>query len=269
MENLSNGLAVLFILLISLAGWKVRSLTLSGGIMSFIIGILIYIGTGFPGLFLLGAFFASSSLLSKYKRENKKEAEELLQKGDQRDAVQVLANGGIPALLAILFFISQNQSFLYAFCVAIAAANSDTWASEIGTLSKKRPFMLASFKRVERGTSGAVSFLGSSAALLGALFIAALSFIMLKQSLSLFLITVLMGFAGNLADTLMGGSIQVKYECGKCGKVTERPVHCGTDGKIVKGLFLFNNDMVNALSIASASLMTMLFYHYASGLHYQ
>ncbi|MFY4776337.1 DUF92 domain-containing protein [Metabacillus sp. RGM 3146] len=266
MMELNNGLAILFVLVISILGWRVKSLTLLGAIMSFVVGILIYIGTGFAGLFLLGAFFASSSLLSKYKRENKKEAEELLQKGDQRDAVQVLANGGFPAVFAILFFISQNEGFLYAFSVSIAAANSDTWASEIGTLSKQRPFMLPSLKRVERGTSGAVSLLGSSAALLGALFIAGLSFIMLQKSFSHFLFVALFGFAGNLLDTLMGGSIQVKYQCVTCGKITERPIHCGVKGKIAKGFAIFNNDMINALSIAAAAIISIIFYHFAFGL---
>ncbi len=59
--------------------------------------------------------------------------------------------------------------WLMGFIVCIASANSDTWASEIGSLSKKNPIYIRTFKRIERGTSGAISLLGSIAALSGSL----------------------------------------------------------------------------------------------------
>ena len=48
-----------------------------------------------------------------------------------------------------------------------AAANADTWSSELGILSKSPPFLITTFKAVPPGTNGAVSILGLLAAIGG------------------------------------------------------------------------------------------------------
>lgn len=56
---------------------------------------------------------------------------------------------------------------MLGFMVCLASSNSDTWASEIGSLSRKKPIYIRTFKRIERGTSGAISGLGTVAAFAG------------------------------------------------------------------------------------------------------
>ena len=48
-----------------------------------------------------------------------------------------------------------------------AAANADTWSSELGILSKSPPFLITTFKPVPPGTNGAISILGLLAAIAG------------------------------------------------------------------------------------------------------
>ncbi|AZB43619.1 DUF92 domain-containing protein [Bacillus sp. FJAT-42376] len=257
MSNPIHILGLLIIACISIAGWRIRSLTGSGAAAAFITGVLIYLGYGFQGLFLLGAFFASSSLLSKYKRNRKMVLDEMLEKGDRRDSIQVMANGGISSIASFLFWLTGADLWTAVFCTSIAAANSDTWASEIGTLSRKAPRMLLSFKKTVRGTSGAVSPLGTIAAAAGALFIAILSVFIFQLSWRWGLMIAVLGFFGNLADTLLGGSVQVKYKCPVCGKVTEKRIHCSKEGRVVQGNSFFNNDVVNILSISIAALLSV------------
>ena len=114
----------------------------------------------------------SSSLWSKIKSSNKRKAEELLVKGSQRDWQQVMANGGLAAMASALYYFTEAPIWLLGFCICIAAANSDTWASEIGSMSKGKPISIKTFKRVDRGTSGAVSLLGTFAAVVGSFIIA-------------------------------------------------------------------------------------------------
>ncbi|OAS85075.1 MULTISPECIES: DUF92 domain-containing protein [Metabacillus] len=249
--------AFLFICLISYAGWKVNSLTVSGAIGAVCVGFLIYLGFSWQGLFVLGCFFSSSSFLSKYQSSKKSNLQDMLEKGDRRDIVQVMANGSVPAILGLFQFIepSVDPTVLLCFCISIAAANADTWASEVGTLSKRKPRLLLTLKKVERGTSGAVSILGTSAALAGATFISIIAGILFSISFYFMLCIVIFGFIGNILDTLLGQTIQVKYKCNVCEKITEKQIHCSNSGtKLTKYSFL-NNDAVNLLSIASATIL--------------
>ncbi|KKI88614.1 hypothetical protein WQ54_30950 [Bacillus sp. SA1-12] len=268
MPEVRHIMAVLFILLIAYGGWKVKSLTISGAIGAFIVGFLVYLGFSFQGLLLLGSFFASSSLLSKFQRSKKLSLEDMLVKGDRRDIIQVLANGGVPALLGLLQYtdkIFSEQTLLLGFCISIAAANADTWASEIGTLSKQKPRLLLTLKKVERGTSGAVSILGTCAAIAGASFISIFAWFMFSLSLHLTVLIIAFGFLGNLIDTLLGQTFQLKYKCKVCGKITEKQYHCETSGiKQTKFSFL-NNDAVNFLSIILSSLLAFILLSHING----
>ncbi|MGD6815469.1 DUF92 domain-containing protein [Metabacillus sp. 84] len=256
MTNPIHIIGIFLIGFISLAGWKIRSLTLTGAAAAFLTGMLIYLGYGYQGLLLLGAFFASSSLLSKFKRNRKQAVDELLEKGDRRDSVQVFANGGIASIASFMFWLTGADLWTAVFCTSIAAANSDTWASEIGTLSKRNPRLLLSLRKTVRGTSGAVSMLGTGAAAAGAAFIAILSVMVFNLSVQWGVMIALIGFCGNLADTVLGGSVQVKYKCPACGKITERRLHCGVEGHVFQGYSFFNNDAVNIISIGFAAVLS-------------
>ncbi len=254
-------IAVSFIVLISLSSWRSKSLTLSGAIGAMFVGIFIYSGFSWQGLVLLGCFFGSSSYVSKYKAKLKTNVMDIIEKGDQRDIVQVIANGGIPASLGLLtlFLPSFEDVFLIGFCVSLAAATSDTWASEIGTLSKKDPRMLFTLKTVPRGTSGAVSSLGTSAGLLGAMFISGVSILLFSLSPNFFLYIIFMGFLGNIFDTILGQTIQIKYCCSACQKITEKQVHCRVKGEKLHRYSFLTNDSVNISSIMLATLLSILF----------
>jgi uncharacterized protein (TIGR00297 family) len=242
-----------------IVGHRQRSLTSSGALAAFIVGISVYTGFGIKGLLLLGIFFATSSFWSKYKSSKKAKIEEKLAKGSTRDWRQVFANGGLAAFLGLLHFFVDLPVLTMAFAAALASANSDTWASEIGTLSRKDPIDIRTFSRVERGTSGAVSLLGSLAGIAGSLLIAFFSTMLFSFNLVSMFTVFLFGFIGNLADTLLGGFFQQKYHCQKCGLDTEKSSHCQQPTERIKGISFIDNDMVNFLSGLIAALLTMIF----------
>lgn len=249
--------------LVAVIGFKLKSLTISGGLATILVGISVAIGFGYGGLMLLGAFFASSSLWSKYKSEYKEtNISGKIEKGEQRDSVQVFANGGVPAILGIAMTIFPSPILFSAFIASIAAANADTWASEIGSLSKKRPFLITSFKQVDPGTSGAVSSLGTIAALFGSVFICFLAYLYWDLSIYITVLLVFVGFAGNIMDTILGATVQVSFKCNVCNVETEKTFHCQRKTLHHKGYFAINNDLVNFLSILfsaiSVSLISLL-----------
>jgi uncharacterized protein (TIGR00297 family) len=248
---------IIFILFICAAGFILNSLTASGAVAAFFTGVLIYAGFGSKGLVLLGVFFATSSLWSKYKSVKKLVIEQKLAKGSRRDWRQVAANGGAAALFSIVHYFDPQLIWLIGFAVCLSSANSDTWASEIGTLSTQRPIYIRTFKRVDKGTSGAVSLLGTVAAVSGALLIAICSLFFFHLSILNFLMIFLFGFMGNIIDTIIGAFYQIEYICPQCGIVTERRHHCNKSTKQIKGMPFIDNDMVNFLSGFVAALFAM------------
>ncbi|MDT8861730.1 DUF92 domain-containing protein [Alkalihalobacillus sp. MEB130] len=235
------------VVLIALLAYYKKKLTFSGAITAVVVGSLISIGLGLFGLLLLGAFFFSSMIIGSIASSKKDLG--IVDKGQRRDATQVLANGGVSAIIAIVYFIFPSELFICGFVASLAAANSDTWASEIGVHSKQLPLHLIEWTRVPPGTSGAITILGSIAAFAGSLFIVIFSIFLWSGTFSSIyvslIILTLAGFLGNLFDTVLGGVWQVVYRCSQCSIETERRFHCNKKTIQIKGKSWMNNDFVN------------------------
>ncbi|MBB3108240.1 uncharacterized protein (TIGR00297 family) [Paenibacillus phyllosphaerae] len=258
-------------ILIGLAGsaiiaglaWKLRSLSGSGAVSAIIMGTG-FIALGGPQWFAgLIAFFVSSTLWSKWKKRHraKQSAEANYAKGGRRDAAQVWANGGLGLLLCAGHAIWPDEGWLFAFAGVMGAVNADTWATEIGALSRSAPRSILTGAVVTPGTSGGVSLLGSAAAAAGASFIGIILVVTgyagVEQATpwALFAAAAFGGTVGAFADSLIGATVQAMYRCGECGARTERAVHCGKPAKLVQGWSFMTNDMVNLLSSAAAGLL--------------
>jgi uncharacterized protein (TIGR00297 family) len=256
-------------LIVAALAWRARALSRSGAVAAAITGGLIFGLGGFPWAILLLAFFISSSGLSRAFARRKASLSEKFSKGSQRDWGQVAANGGLGALLALAHAIYPHQVWPWlAFAGAMAAVNADTWATELGVLNPTLPRLITTFQPVERGTSGAVSLLGSLAALSGAALIAILAALFSPWTApaagawwQILLIVTLAGTAGSFFDSFLGATVQAIYHCPACRKETERhPLHiCGTPTTHQRGWLWMNNDVVNGLaSLAGAVLGAIL-----------
>ena len=135
---------------------------------------------------LLLAFFVLSTLLSR--------------RGTARNERQVIANGGIAALAALA------GNWLW-FAGALAAANADTWATEIGRFSPASPRLITNGARVPAGTDGGMTLLGTTAGIAGAGLIAALSYVFGQRGA---LAIAVAGVVGMLVDSLLGATVQGK-----------------------------------------------------------
>src|SRR5262249_51399443 len=127
-----------------------------------LVGTLVYGFGGWPWSALLLAFFISSSLLTFTFKSRKQTVQDDFSKGSARDAAQVFANGGLPVVFALLHALFPAQPWTWAgFAGALAAVNSDTWATELGVLNSASPRLITNpWKRVQAGTSGGISLLG-------------------------------------------------------------------------------------------------------------
>lgn len=249
-----------FIFITALAGFYFNLLSMSGSLAAFTIGMAVGWGFGLRGLLVLGFFFASSSLWSKFKSKQKIKVEDKHEKGSRRDWHQVAANGGIAGFASLLNLVYPSPVWLIGFLISIASANSDTWASEIGSLSKKPPLAIRTLKPAETGTSGAVSLLGTFAALAGASAIAFISFFLFDLTPFEALFVLAFGFAGNVIDSLMGAYLQAIYKCNVCGAEVEKLNHCGKKTSLIGGKRIADNDFVNFFAGLASTVLGMLLY---------
>jgi uncharacterized protein (TIGR00297 family) len=210
---------------------------------------------------LLIAFFISGTLLSRYKAQTKFERlSGIPEKGGERDAWQVVANGGVFTAAAVIDILNPSQLWLCAGAGAIAASTADTWATELGSLSTRMPRSITTGRRVNTGTSGGVSWRGTAAAVAGSAFIGLVTFLCGWQLVPV-ISSLIGGITGSVIDSLLGAAFQVKRWCDQCKKPTELTVHgCGTTTRVVGGLVWLNNDGVNAISSACGAAMGMLCY---------
>ncbi len=251
-------------LAISAIAYRGRSLSRSGVLGAILVGTITFGLGGWRWGLLLIAFFVLASLLSHYRRGQKQGLAEKFAKGHRRDLGQVLANGGLGALLAILHFLRPNDLFFAAFLGSMAAVSADTWATELGVLSPRSPRLITTGEVVPVGSSGGVTLWGIMASIAGALTMGVLAWLLLAlgnaaTSASILILASVSGLLGSLFDSFLGATLQGVYRCPRCRVETERMVHrCGHRTIHIRGWRWFNNDLVNFTSSLLGAIVASL-----------
>ena len=240
---------------IAAAAWRAGSLSRSGAAAAFFVGT-IAIAAGWTWGALLIAYFASSSLLSRAGASLKAQRSgSVVEKAGARDATQVLANGGVFVLAALLEVLHPSVLWLAAGAGALASSAADTWGTEIGMLNKSSPRLITTWRTVPTGTSGGVSAIGLGATVGGALFMSIAAWLV-HRNVHVALAVSLGGLAGALVDSVAGALWQSRRFCARCNRATERLVHdCGTRTERAGGMGWLNNDGVNAACTLVGSLV--------------
>jgi uncharacterized protein (TIGR00297 family) len=242
---------------VALAARRTRTLTPGGALVGAAVGT-ISIAAGWSwGVLLLSLFVSASALSSLGGRKKAERIGPVVEKGGERDAGQVLANGGVFALAALASLLAPSPIWYAMGAGALAASTADTWATEVGTLDGRDPISIISGKRVAPGTSGGITLVGTAAGVGGALFVGAVA--ALANWPVPFTAVALGGVAGALADSLLGATLQSRRRCDLCATATERLVHtCGTPTRHAGGLAGFDNDAVNAACSGVGALVALL-----------
>jgi len=253
-------------LLLALVGYKKKSLDASGALAA--------IGVGFGSIYAdarfgaaLASFFFTSSAVTRVRADVKKKVEEDYKVGGGRNAMQVFANGFVPTMIALAFVFGggafgSSSALASAYLAYYACCGGDTWASELGVLSKSKPRLITNWTReVTPGTNGGVTALGwaasaSGGAAVGAAFhvgqtalraFASDSLVAHAPSNALLVIgfSALAGVFGSLVDSVLGATIQFSGYCKERKRVVSKP---GPTVTRISGLEVLSNSMVNLVS---------------------
>nr|XP_025956153.1 transmembrane protein 19 [Dromaius novaehollandiae] len=270
----------LFSVLVPLAivtqGFKKKSLDHSGALGGLVVGFILTVAnySFFTALFV---FFVTSSKLTKWKKDMKKQIDSEYKEGGQRNWVQVFCNGGVPTELAILYMIENGpgeipidfsrQYTASWMCLsllgALACSAGDTWASEIGTvMSKSKPRLITTWEKVPVGTNGGITLVGLFSSLLGGMVVGAAYFIAQLLFVSdldisapqwpIIVFGAAAGFLGSIVDSYLGATMQYRcFDKNICMVVN----HQTKDSKHISGKPILDNNAVNLFSSVVIALV--------------
>lgn len=269
MELYLSELALGFALncIIAWVAYRKDSLSLSGFYAAILVGTgMFYAGAWMANQIIwisLMLFFVTSSVFTKYRAEDKKKYTKSHEKGGRRDYAQVLANGLLPLIFAVLSAVTGSFFTLVAGVTTIATSTADTWASEIGILSKGKTISILTWKSVPQGESGGVSLLGIYASVLGAgliglffaVYMGVIGELSLWQAAICLVIIATGGLLGSIIDSLLGVTIQARYQGLISGIITEKHKLETEATKLISGWAIMTNDMVNFVSSFAASIL--------------
>ncbi|MBD1392153.1 DUF92 domain-containing protein [Mucilaginibacter glaciei] len=194
-----------------LATYKSGKLTPAGTITGGLVAFIIYIGSGLTGIVMLGAFFILSVWATSHKKNEKRKLSTGQQHSEKRTAGQVVANGGVAALLGLAAHLMPHQSALLVILMtaALASATADTLSSELGTVYGRRFYNIITLKPGEKGRDGVISLEGTLAGIIGSAIIAVTYSIIFRWNLTCLFI-IIAGTIGNLSDSVLGATLERK-----------------------------------------------------------
>jgi uncharacterized protein (TIGR00297 family) len=200
---------IILLLVAGFVSYVLGKLTLWGSLTGVVISILIYLGAGLPGIFMLAAFFILGTAVTSYKKEYKLKAHLAESYDTKRTMSQVIANGGIAALLAVLNIALEDPIIMVMIAGTLASSASDTFSSELGNIYGRNFYNILTLEKDKRGLDGVVSIEGTLFGILGSLIIASIYIAAFGWSLAFFAITIA-GIAGNLWDSFLGALFERK-----------------------------------------------------------
>jgi uncharacterized protein (TIGR00297 family) len=188
-----------------------RKLTLMAAISGVLLALSVYGCVGFMGIAMMAFFFLAGTAATSWKLKWKQQQGLAESNKGTRTAEQVLANAGVPAIAGLtgLVFPATIELMSLLIAAAFAAATADTLSSELGNVYGKRYYNILGFKKDHRGLNGVVSLEGTLCGLVGSVLIACIYAVGVGWGRQVAII-ILAGTIGNIADSLLGATLERK-----------------------------------------------------------
>ena len=199
-----NWAYVLILFILGFITYKRKALDLFGSAVMIIMGVVIIFSAGANWLLLIVLFLIMCLLATRYSKKYKRS---LGQFEGRRTSKNVISNGVVACFMAA--FGGYYLPFVGGFIGAIATATADTMASEIGVLDQ-HPRLITTFQKVDPGTNGAVSVLGTAVGIVGAGIIGIAAYLLgiVPSPLSAIVVSIISGTVGCFMDSILGAVLE-------------------------------------------------------------
>jgi uncharacterized protein (TIGR00297 family) len=195
-----NWIYVILLFILGFITYYRKSLDLFGSAVMIIMGIVIIFSAGANWLLLIVLFLVMSLVATKFSKKYKMSLGEF---EGRRTSKNVISNGVVACFMAA--FGGYFSPFVGGFIGAIATATADTLASEIGVLDP-HPRLITTLQKVDPGTNGAVSVLGTTVGIIGAAIIGIASYFLgiMPNPLMAIVVSIISGTVGCFMDSILG-----------------------------------------------------------------
>lgn len=202
-----NWIYVILLFILGFITYYRKSLDLFGTAVMIIMGVIIIFSAGANWLLLIVLFLVMSLLATKYSKKYKMSLGEF---EGRRTSKNVISNGVVACFMAA--FGGYYLPFVGGFIGAIATATADTLASEIGVLDA-HPRLITTFQKVDPGTNGAVSVLGTAVGIVGAAIIGIAAYLLgiMPNPLLAIGVSIISGTVGCFADSILGAVLENRH----------------------------------------------------------
>ncbi|KAF1930663.1 uncharacterized protein M421DRAFT_418145 [Didymella exigua CBS 183.55] len=230
--------------------WSHKSLTPFGIATAFATAVVHAIHPWGAFFILLAAFFLAGTAVTKVKHDVKAKLTQSATGASggegARNHVQVIANSGVASVLILLHywqlqkegrlerggtcFKKKSDILVVGIIANYAAVAADTFSSELGILSKTKPFLItAPWRTVPPGTNGGVTTTGLAAGAYGSLAMCLVAWLMLpfcrewnsQETLRMAFALTFAGIGGTILDSLLGALLQASVVDVKSGRIVE------------------------------------------------
>ena len=202
-----NWIYVILLFILGFVTYYRKSLDVLGSVVMIVMGIIIIFSAGANWLLLIVLFLIMSLLATKFSKKYKQSLGEF---EGRRTSKNVISNGVVACFMAA--FGGYYLPFVGGFIGAIATATSDTLASEIGVLDQ-HPRLITTFQKVDPGTNGAVSVLGTAVGIVGAAIIGIASYLLgiMPNPLLAICVAIISGTVGCFMDSVLGAVFENRH----------------------------------------------------------
>jgi uncharacterized protein (TIGR00297 family) len=204
----------------------------AGAAIGAVIGMMVFIGTGWQGWTLLLVTFLAAAAASRLGLKRKVLLGIAEERGGRRGPGNAIANTGVAAIAAVIALTGHSaDAARLAFAAALTAGGSDTIASEIGKAWGRRTWSITSLAHVPPGTSGAMSLEGTMAGFAGAFGLGATAVALGLVPVEWLWPVVIGATAGSLLESWLGATLEAPG--------------------------ILNNDMLNFINTAAAAVTSL------------